>query len=299
MRRGVPFRIAMSSCIGLLLAGLLVQAAAGPGAAPFSAMIRAWASGNLDTAISAAADVLKAEPHNVEYLSRIGSLYCDKAKNANLFTKMSWADKCRGAWEQASTIDPKNTDVRFSLIQYYSRTPGIAGGNMDKAKAQATAVAALDGVLGEIAWGNIARAEKQLGEAERRYRKAAEIDAAGMRGPITLANFLGSEKRWVEARRQFEERLAKDPGDRFAAFQLASVLQAEGADLAKALQLFERYLSGAVVPGGPTHADAWCRKGQVLDRLGRKADAIAAWEAALKRVPDHFNALRELKRLRT
>ena len=259
MRRRVLCRMAMCSCMGLLLAGLAVRAAAGPGAAPLSTMMRAWASGDLDTAISAASEVLKAEPQNVEYLNTIGSLYGDKARNANLFTKMSWAGKCRGAWEQASTIDPMNTDVRFNLIQYYAQAPGIAGGGMDKAKAQAKAVAALDGMLGEIAWGNVARAEKQLGEAERRYRKAAEIDAAGMRGPVSLANFLVSQKRWAEARRPFEERLAKDAGDRFAAYQLARVVQGEGADLAKALQLFEQYLSGAAIPGGPTRLPPWKR----------------------------------------
>lgn len=114
-------------------------------------------------------------------------------------------------------------------------------------------------MLGEIAWGHVARAEKQIGEAERRYRKAAEIDAAGMRGPVSLANFLVSQKRWAEARRPFEERLAKDAGDRFAAYQLARVVQGEGADLAKALQLFEQYLSGAAIPGGPTRLPPWKR----------------------------------------
>ncbi len=46
--------------------------------------------------------------------------------------------------------------------------PGIAGGGIGKAKDQAKAIAALDAVRGEIAFGNIARSEKQLGEAERR-----------------------------------------------------------------------------------------------------------------------------------
>jgi hypothetical protein len=70
MRRAVPFRIAMGACMGLLLAALPVPAAGGPGAAPFATMMRAWALGDLDTAISAAADVLKAEPQNAEYLKR-------------------------------------------------------------------------------------------------------------------------------------------------------------------------------------------------------------------------------------
>ena len=299
MRRAAPVRIGLCVCswVGLLLAGPPARAADGPGAAPFSTMIRAWASGDLDGALSAASAVLKAEPGNAKYLSQIGSLYRDKAQKANVFTKLSWAGKCRGAWERASVIDPRDTDVRFNLIQYYAQAPGLAGGGIDKAREQAKAVATLDSTLGEIAWGHIARAEKQLGEAERRYRKAAEIDAGRMRGPVSLANFLVSQQRWAEARAPFEDRLAKNVDDRFAAYQLARVLLAERADLAKALALLERSLSGAEAPGGPLHADAWYRKGQVLDALGRKADAIAALGEALKLNPDHFGVLRELKRL--
>lgn len=74
--------------------------------------------------------------------------------------------------------------------------------------------------------------------------RTLEIDAAGMRGSVSLATFRVSQKRWAEARRPFEERLAKDAGDLFAAYQLAPVIQNEGADFAKALQLFEGYLSG-------------------------------------------------------
>lgn len=283
---------------GLLLVAPCASAADGPGAAAFSSMMQAWAAGNLDAALKAADAVLKAEPQNVAYLNSIGGLYCEKAQKANILTKMSWAGKCRTTWERAIVIDPKNIDVRFSLIQYYAQAPGIVGGGIDKAKTQARDIAALDPVRGEIAWGHIARSEKQLGEAERRYRQAAEIDATGTRGPIALAGFYVSQKRWAEAKGLFESRLAKDADDRFAAYQLARLLQAEGTDLAKALPLFERYLAGPETPGGPTHADAWFRKGQVLEKLGKTADAIAAFETALKLVPDHSGAARELKRLK-
>ncbi len=291
-------RIGAMLLAGLLFSALIAWAAGGPGAAAYAAMRKAWAAGDLDAAIKQADLVLKAEPQNVVYLNAIGGLYCEKAQKANLFTRASWAGKCRSTWEKALLIDPKTIDIRFNLIQYYAQAPAIVGGGIDKAKAQAGAIAALDPVRGEIAWANIAKSEKQLGEAERHYRQAAEIDAAGMRGPVALAGFLVSQKRWADAKGLFEQRLVRNADDRFAAFQLARLLQDEGAEIAKAVPLFDRYLEGPALQGGPTHADAWFRKGQVLDKLGKKTEAIAAYEAVLKLAPDHGGALREIKRLK-
>jgi tetratricopeptide (TPR) repeat protein len=159
-------------------------------------------------------------------------------------------------------------------------------------------MAALDAVAGEISMGHIARFEKHPAEAERHYRKAADIDAAGRRGPVELASFYVSEQRWSEARSIFEVRLARSPADTFAVYQLARLMQAEGTDLAKALELFDRYLAVPAPDGGPTHADAWFRKGQVLEVLGRRADALAALETALKLAPGHVPASRELQKLK-
>jgi len=187
MRSTSRLRIVLFLVASLVAIAPGAGAADGPGAAAFAAMTRAWSAGDLDAALKAADKVLAAEPQNVTYLNAIGGLYCEQAGKANVLTKMSWAGKCRGTWERALVIDPKNIDIRFNLIQYYAMAPGIAGGGMGKAKAQANAVAALDPVRGEVAWGNIARSEKQLGEAERHFRNAADRDATGTRGPVAPA----------------------------------------------------------------------------------------------------------------
>jgi tetratricopeptide (TPR) repeat protein len=292
------------SILVLLVASLTVmapgvRAADGPGAAAFAAMTKAWSAGNLDAALKAADKVLTAEPNNVTYLNAIGGLYCEQAQKANILTQLSWAGKCHGIWERALTIDPKNIDIRFNLIQYYLQAPGIAGGGSSKAKEQATAIVALDAVRGEIAFGNIGRSEKQLAEAERHYRKAAEIDGERMRGPVALASFYVNQKRWKDARAVFEPRLARNPGDGFAVFQLGRLLQLEGTDPNGALAYFERYLAGPAVPGSATHADAWFRKGEVLLKLGRKPEAISAFESALKLTPDHRGAAAALARAKS
>jgi tetratricopeptide (TPR) repeat protein len=215
-----------------------------------------------------------------------------------VLTQLSWSGKCHATWERALTIDPNDTNVRFALLQFYLQAPGIAGGGQDKAEAQAKAIQQIDPVRGEIAWGQILRAGQKLAEAEQRYRKAADLDAGGLRGPVALASFLVSQRRWAEARGVFEARLARNTDDRFAAYQLGRLIQSEGADLAKALPFFDQYLAGPAVPDGPSHADAWFRKGEVLDALGRKAEAKAAFEAALKLVPGHPGAARGLTRLK-
>jgi tetratricopeptide (TPR) repeat protein len=299
MPAGSPIRVTLCLVAALSLTAAGARAAGGPGEAAFASMMRAWSAGNLDAALKAADKVLSAEPNNVTYLNAIGGLYCDQAQKANVLTRLSWAGKCHGTWERALTIDPKNIDIRVNLIQYYLQAPAIAGGGSSKAKEQATAIAALDPVRGEIVFGGIARSEKQLAEAERRYRKAAEIDREGMRGPIALAGFYANQKRWKDARAVYEPRLARNPGDAFAVFQLGRLLQLEGADPNGALAYFERYLAGSAAPGGPTHADAWFRKGEVLLRLGRKTEAISAFESALKLAPDHRGAAGALARAKS
>jgi tetratricopeptide (TPR) repeat protein len=285
-------------CALLLLAVSVLRAADGPGAAAFAAMLKARSAGNSDAALKAAAAALKAEPKNATYLVAIGGLYCEQAQQASIFTRLSWAGKCRTTWEQALAIDPKNIDLRNSLIQYYAQAPGLAGGSLDKAREQATAIAALDAVRGELAWAAIARIQKQGDEAERHLKKAAEIDASGVRGPVALAGYYASLERWPEAKAIFESRLARNADDAFAAFQLARLLQRQNVDPARSLRLFDQYLAIPPVPNGPSHADAWFRKGEVLSKLGRTAEAIAAFDAALKLEPGHAGATRARKQIK-
>ncbi len=292
----IAFRKALA--VGLVASLVSAAAAAGPGAAAFDTMMKAWQAGRIDDALKAVDAVVKAEPGNVGYLYAIGGLYCEKAQRANVLSKLSWAGRCRSTFERARSLDPRHLGVHTSLIRYYVQAPGIAGGGLDKAEAEANRMAALDPVAGEISRGFIARSRKQPAAAERHYRNAAELDPTGRRGDVELASFLAGEKRWAEARAVFEARLARDAGDTFAAYMLARLMQSQGTDLARAIELLDRYLAAPPVDGGPAHADAWHRKGQALETLGRRADAIAALEMALKLAPGHAAAARELRRLK-
>jgi tetratricopeptide (TPR) repeat protein len=151
---------------------------------------------------------------------------------------------------------------------------------------------------GHIARGRVAEHEKDLAGVEAAYRKASESDPRGTAGPIALAAFYGGQKRWAEARAIFEGRLAAEPDDAFAIYQLGRLAYFSGEDLEKGVSCFERYLALPVPEDGPTHADARWRKGLLLEKLGKTPAAIAEYREALKADPAHRGARRELERLK-
>jgi tetratricopeptide (TPR) repeat protein len=242
--------------------------------------------------------VLKAHPKDADALLWAGRAYGMKAMSASIFTKMSWAKKCHEAWEKAVEIDPSAIEPRLELLRYYLMAPGIVGGGVEKARGQAAGIASIDATQGYIAAGTIADHEKKPKEAEAAYRKAMETDALGVQGPIALASFFARQKRWAEARSIFERRVAADPNDAFAIYQLGRISYLSEEEMEKGIALFDRFLALPAPKDGPTHADARWRKGLLLEKLGRTPAAIAEYREALKVQPAHSGARRELERLK-
>jgi tetratricopeptide (TPR) repeat protein len=289
---------ALLPALAFLLAAPGARSANPEPARPSAPIRAALEKGDPDAATSAADAALEASPKDTDVLLWAGRAYGQRALSASVFTKMSWAKKCHEAWERAVAIDPAFLEARSELLRYYLMAPGIVGGGVDKAREQAAKIAALDATQGHLARGRIAEHEKDLPAAEAAYRKAAETDPKGVEGPIALATFLGGRNRWPEARAIFEKRLAADPADALAVYQLGRIALFSGEDLEKGLAYFERYLALPVPENGPAHADARWRKGLTLEKLGKTPAAIAEYREALKENPGHRGARRELKRLK-
>ncbi len=303
--RSLPMTIRRPSALLALvpILAVIAVAAAGPvhaaeAALPSAPIQAAMAKADHDAASTAAEAVLKAHPRDANALLWAGRAYGMKAMSASIFTKMSWAKKCHEAWEKAVEIDPSALEPRLELLRYYLMAPGIAGGGVEKARAQAARIASLDATQGYIAAGTVADHEKRPAEAETAYRKAAEIDPKGTQGPVALASFFARHERWDEARSIFEKRVAVDPNDAFAIYQLGRISYLSEKEMEKGVVLFDRFLALPVPKDGPTHADARWRKGLLLERLGRKPAAIAEYREALKEDPGHRGAKRELERLK-
>ena len=294
-----PFHLlAVVPVLAMIAAATTGPAPAAEAALPSASIQAALTKGDPDAAATAADVVLAASPRDTDALLWAGRAYGMKAMSASIFTKMSWAKKCRQAWERAIEVAPGNAEARFELLRYYLMAPGIAGGSVEKARAQAVKLGELDATRGYMARGMIADHEKKPKEAEAAYRKAMEADQFGVQGPIALASFFARQKRWPEARAIFERRIAAAPNDAFALYQLGRLSLLSGEEMEKGLTLFDRFLSLDAPKDGPTHGDARWRKGLLLEKLGRTPAAIAEYREALKTQPGHAGAKRELERLK-
>jgi tetratricopeptide (TPR) repeat protein len=89
----------------------------------------------------------------------------------------------------------------------------------------------------------------------------------------------------------FDRAITRDPRDS-SALAWRGMLRLRAEDAAKALADFDRAI--AVDPNEPTALEG---RGHALYRLGRKQEAVAAWQHATTRLPDRAPWLREFIRV--
>src|SRR5262249_12011402 len=81
-------------------------------------------------------------------------------------------------------------------------------------------------------------------------------------------------------------------------FTAGVALFMEQKDLPRAERYFRKYLSQDAEGWAPSHAVARWRLAQVLEKLGRKPEAVAQLEIAVRAEPDFDKAKDELERLK-
>ncbi|HQQ75928.1 MAG TPA: tetratricopeptide repeat protein [Thermoanaerobaculia bacterium] len=253
--------------------------------------------GDLDAAIKRGEEAVAADRGDSETWLWLGRAYGRKAQTASVFSKVGFAKKCRSAFEKAVALDPRSVDAREDLISYYLQAPGIVGGSKEKAREQAAELAKLDAARGYIANGWILADDKDHDGAEAQFSKALEADPTGFRGAVALGNFYVAQKRWGDARTLWQRRLDSSAADAMARYQLARIAYFSGTDLEKGVEHLRAYLAVPAPPGRPTWADAHWRLGLLYEKLGRLDDAKAEMREALKLVPGHLQAQKDLGRL--
>lgn len=202
-------------------------------------------------------------PKDARFHHRLGDAYGLTAQNAGLFSKMSWAGKCRTSYEKAVDLDPKNIDARLSLMGFYQQAPGIAGGGTDKALNQAQEIKKLDPI----------------------------------RGRFALATIYATEKKFDQAFAEFEEVLKTTPDDYGALYQTGRLAAISGERLDRGLTVLWQCLTLTPPENQPPHAAAHWRIGNIMEKQGDKTGARAAYEASLKLDPKFQQAIESLKKL--
>ncbi len=219
--------------------------------------------GDADQAVACLEKTVALKPDDARFHLRLGDAYGIAAQKAGLFSQMSLARKCKTEYEKAVELDPKNIDARFGLMGFYQEAPGIVGGGLDKALAQA--------------------------------QEIKKLDAARGRGAV--ASVYIASKKYDEAFAEFDAALQATPDDYGVLYQTGRLVALSGQRLDQGLTVLRKCLTLVPPEGQPPHAAVHWRLGNILEKKGDKAGARAAYEAALQADPKFPQAIEALKKL--
>ncbi len=216
---------------------------------------------NPDAAVAAHEKAVELLPNDAVYRLQLGHAYGFAATRAGLFAKMGFAKKCKAAYDKAVELDPQNLNARWSLMEYCRQAPGIVGGGLELAYAQAEAI--------------------------------KKIDAR--RGRAAYASLYAHEKKYPEAIALYDEVLRETPGDPDALYHFGRLAAQSGQQLDRGLAALREI---AAQPDRARDARVHTFIGDILLKKGDKPGAIAAYETALVGDPGFTRALEALRRLR-
>jgi len=289
----------------------------------------------IDEAVKHAELAVKLDPKSSAYHRALGDVYSAQLDHVSKFKQFGIARQMRAEFETALALDPKNPENILNMIEYYIQAPGMFGGDKKKGHQMAEDEVKSNPAEGYLALAQIAIEEKEPAKLDSLLRKAVEGDPKNYGARISLASSLanGAAKDFAQAEQQAAAAVQINPdrigGYRWLAFAVASqkrvddaakvIARAEAAvpdDLsplvyaARALLRQEtefphaeawlkKYLAETKEPepGAPLIAGAHWSLGLVYEKEGRKPEAIAELETAVRIKPDFEPAKKDLKRI--
>lgn len=218
-------------------------------------------SNALEEAVKWLGKAAELAPNNARYLADLGGTALELASRTRSLTA---ALKGRDAMEKSLTLDPENLDSREGLFEFYAQAPWPLG-------SSAKAAAQLD---------------------EIRKRDPAHATALGVR-------LKADAKDYAAAFTLCDDLLAKNPTDYTALYQYGRTAAISGQNLDRGLAHLKRCLTlERPGPAAPAPTYVWNRIGNICEKLGRAADARAAYETALKLDANNAQAASALARLK-
>src|SRR5262245_2248293 len=253
-------------------------------------------AGKTDEAVSQFERAVALESSSSLYHMWLGHAYSRQLSSASFFRKPFIARRSGEEYNTAVSLDPTSVDAAEARLEFFLNAPGIVGGGVDKARAEAARLTTLDAYRGAMATARIAEHEKQRPEAERRYRslmaeypdRTAAVDA--------LVTLLQNDKRFDEAFTIVDGRLARLPDETTSLYNLGRLSAVSGQHLARGEAALRRFL--ALTPADPVRqSHAHYRLGMIKERVGDTAAAATEYRAALTLYPRHEPAAAALKKL--
>ncbi|UXI66179.1 tetratricopeptide repeat protein [Tahibacter amnicola] len=282
----------------ILLGGGLYHLA--PGASPpMNTVENALVDGDTDAAVANAQEWTGREPQSASAWHWLGLSLGKRAEDASILTRLRWAGQAREALERARQLDTADAEIQLDLMAFYAQTPAALGGGAQKARAEQVALASRNRLLGRVGAAIIARHVDGDPEAAERHLRGALIDApTDLRVLRPLNALLLEQKRAADARAMWRSVLDVSPDQPFALYMTGRLCLDMNSDFEQGLAQLDRYIAIGASASDVPEANVHWRRGQLLERLRRPAEAIAALDRAVELQPKLREAAALLARLR-
>ena len=241
---------------------------------------------HFDDALTHAEESVKLSPKNANYQDWLGDAYVQKGMNMGMLKGGRTILKSKDAWRRAVEIDPSLLEARYKLSMYYLQAPRIAGGSRGKAREQAEAFLKIDGGVpyGHLILGMLAQKDKNSSEAESHYKHAIEGNDSRdikLRAINTYGYFLLDEHRYVQAIDAFLENVKLAPEEAFFHYALGHAYDIAGRN-AEAISAYQDALKI-----DPDLGRGVCRfsLAESYEKSGGKAEAVSEYKEYIRRHP--------------
>lgn len=233
-----------------------------------------------EATIKKAEACVAALPKSGKCHNALGRLFGAMALSSGALNMMKYASRIKEEFLAAVEFDPASFDARRDLNQYYLQAPGIAGGSVRKAIANAEDFGKLNAAQGKLLRAEVHIYEKEFDKAEALMSgiKPAAGDEfttnALQQAWISLGFAMINDKQVPKAQSLFERQLAIDMNNAAMHFGLGRALL-ENKMIDAAIVSMERALK--IDPKLSGHY----RLGLAYEAKGDKSKALAAFQQFL------------------
>lgn len=256
--------------------------------------------GRVEPAVKSMEAAVRTDPNNPVYHFWLGRAYGEQAEGVgNPIRLMRIAGRAKAAFERSVTLAPDYLDGREGLMQYFLQAPGVAGGSVANARAQAREIARRNPYRGAIALAAVERKNKDPEALLRAYESTIAQFPDSVAPYTALISALAERKDWARAWSAVERLERARPDWRPARYTFGRVAAMSGQRLDVGERYLREYLTREPEKGNPSHAGAHWRLGMILEHRSDKAGARREYQEAIRLDPTLTGAKQALAKLRS
>lgn len=243
--------------------------------------------GKASEAVDAAERAVSLGPDHAQAHYWLGNAYGQRLGQVGMLRQAVLAPKLRDAFLRALELDPEIHEARLNLMEYYLQAPAIAGGSVDKARAQAAELARRDPPRGHYARGRLAMHDGDAAAATKAFVAAYQARPENKAYRMAAGVAHQQAGQWSEAFAIFSAWTKEDPSATSAWYQVGRTAALSGQYLAEGAHALRRFLALPAAAGEAPKHHAWYRLGQIQVQAGDKDAARVSFEHAIKGDPDN------------